>query len=300
MSATTNLNIPLLGNNTLVMKEAINAALKAIDNNATPIAHVKSGVHWAAWTANTVYSPGDIIRTDDCYSWGYLKCTSTITGASGATMPKCPYGEGDTVTDGAVTWMLKKIGSTNIQHGDLLGRDKPEQHPIAAITGLQDLLNTLITSTDAKAYTDQKISDLIGGAPSTLDTLKEIADALSKDESSVSTIIAQLANKVDKVDGKGLSTNDFTNEEKAKLDQLTVTKTADIDALAAVAHTHSNKALLDTYNQSNSDIKDAVGKKHAHSNKDVLDKFSDSGGILEYNGAPLMTKKDVIKFALIF
>ncbi len=33
-------------------------------------------------------------------------------------------------------------------------------------------------------------------------------------------IVAHLGNKVDKVDGKGLSTNDFTNEDKEKLDSL--------------------------------------------------------------------------------
>lgn len=34
-------------------------------------------------------------------------------------------------------------------------------------------------------------------------------------------IVARLGNKVDKVDGKGLSTNDFTNEDKEKLANLT-------------------------------------------------------------------------------
>ena len=34
------------------------------------------------------------------------------------------------------------------------------------------------------------------------------------------TARSQTANKVDKVDGKGLSTNDYTNEDKAKLDSL--------------------------------------------------------------------------------
>ena len=33
-------------------------------------------------------------------------------------------------------------------------------------------------------------------------------------------IVAHLGNKVDKVDGKGLSTNDFTNEDKEKLANL--------------------------------------------------------------------------------
>ena len=49
-------------------------------------------------------------------------------------------------------------------------------------------------------------------------------------------------------------------------------------------HTHTNKALLDTYTQTDSDLADAVSKKHSHSNKSVLDDLSDSGGKLQYKG----------------
>lgn len=44
-----------------------------------------------------------------------------------------------------------------------------------------------------------------------------------------------------------------------------------LDANTAARHTHSNKALLDTYDQTNANIKDAVTKKHTHSNKAILD-----------------------------
>lgn len=37
------------------------------------------------------------------------------------------------------------------------------------------------------------------------------------------------------------------------------------------AHTHGNKALLDTYTQTEANLKDAVDKKHDHGNKTVLD-----------------------------
>ena len=36
-----------------------------------------------------------------------------------------------------------------------------------------------------------------------------------------SHIMARLGSKVDKVEGKGLSTNDFTNEDKNKLNSIT-------------------------------------------------------------------------------
>ena len=42
----------------------------------------------------------------------------------------------------------------------------------------------------------------------------------------------------------------------------------------ADAHTHDNKALLDTYDQTNADITDAITKKHDHSNKALLDTYT--------------------------
>ena len=46
-----------------------------------------------------------------------------------------------------------------------------------------------------------------------------------------------------------------------------------IAALEKDTHTHANKALLDTYDQTNEDLKDAVAKKHSHANKPELDKI---------------------------
>lgn len=69
-----------------------------------------------------------------------------------------------------------------------------------------------------------------------------------------------LENKVDKVDGKELSTNDFTNDYKLQVENNTTAR-----------HTHNNKALLDTYTQTETNIADAVAKKHIHNNKEILD-----------------------------
>lgn len=109
-----------------------------------------------------------------------------------------------------------------------------------------------------KKMIDDRIGEVIDGAPEELDTLKEIATELENDQSGVSTILNELkmkidktqvtddyifgdsntvpssralfdmlkalnkdfAKKVDKVEGKGLSTNDFTNEYKNKIDTI--------------------------------------------------------------------------------
>lgn len=59
-----------------------------------------------------------------------------------------------------------------------------------------------------------------------------------------------------------------------------------IDALEAKAHVHENKALLDTYKQTEADLADAVAKKHIHENLDELDKIED-GDVEKWNQASL-------------
>ncbi len=73
------------------------------------------------------------------------------------------------------------------------------------------------TLTDAKAYIDKAIDQVVNGSPAALDTLKELSDALGNDPNFAATITRGLAGKVDKVAGKQLSTEDFTTELKAKL-----------------------------------------------------------------------------------
>ena len=65
------------------------------------------------------------------------------------------------------------------------------------------------TLNSAKKYTDDKIADLVGGAPETLDTLKEIAEALGEDANLSATLTTEIGKKVDKnyVDGNFVKTS---------------------------------------------------------------------------------------------
>lgn len=64
---------------------------------------------------------------------------------------------------------------------------------------------------------EQAIAELIGSAPEALDTLYELAEALGNDPEFATTVMTMINGKVDKIDGKGLSTEDYTTEEKQKL-----------------------------------------------------------------------------------
>ena len=57
--------------------------------------------------------------------------------------------------------------------------------------------------------------------PNDYSNVADVPEDMKKLAESVDTVVSNLdTNKVDKVDGKGLSTNDYTNEDKAKLDSL--------------------------------------------------------------------------------
>lgn len=69
------------------------------------------------------------------------------------------------------------------------------------------------------------VADLVDSAPETLDTLNELAEALGDDPNFATTMTTALAGKVDKVSGKGLSTEDYTTAEKTKLANLATVAT---------------------------------------------------------------------------
>ncbi len=121
-------------------------------------------------------------------------------------------------------------------------------------------------------------------------------------------ITEALNNKVNKESGKGLSTNDFTNVLYDKLIDIpynaeenviesisvngkpqTVTdKKVDlqlensftdeykeqVEANTELRHIHNNMTLLQSYEQTEDNLRDAVSKKHSHSNKAILDSIT--------------------------
>lgn len=80
------------------------------------------------------------------------------------------------------------------------------------------------TKPQTDARITEKVAEIVADAPEDFNTLKEMSDWIDSHEDSaaaMNTAIQQnttaIAGKVDKVSGKGLSTNDYTTEEKTKL-----------------------------------------------------------------------------------
>ena len=96
-------------------------------------------------------------------------------------------------------------------------------------------------------------------------TLQNLVGTLPKDATS-GTVVAYIKEYADGAIA-ALNIGDY-----AKAADLTAA-IGRIAALEKDTHTHANKALLDTYDQTNEDLKDAVAKKHSHANKTELDKI---------------------------
>lgn len=86
--------------------------------------------------------------------------------------------------------------------------------------GNSDWLDLGLTIGQVNDAIGAAIANLISSAPTTLDTLNELAAALGDDPNFATTIATALANKVDKVAGKQLSTEDFTNALLTKLNGI--------------------------------------------------------------------------------
>lgn len=88
------------------------------------------------------------------------------------------------------------------------------------------------------------VNALVNSAPGTMDTLGEIAALLASDESGAAALATSVAGKVDKVTGKALSANDFTDTLKAKLDGITSGATANSTDASLLASAASAAAAL--------------------------------------------------------
>lgn len=146
-------------------------------------------------------------------------------------------------------------------------------------------LTTLIGSDAGKSVraiaNEELVAQLIPEtAAASLDTLQEIAAWIQAHPGDASAMNAAIEALETKVGDKTVAA-----QITAAIDALKIgdyAKAADltaavgrIDTLEGKAHEHANKALLDTYTQTEANLADAVAKKHEHANKAELDKIAD-------------------------
>ena len=157
------------------------------------------------------------------------------------------------------------------------------------VTTVEGKVTTLIgddASKSARTIASEEVAKIVAGADASYDTLKEIADWISShktDATAMNSAIVALEAIVDGIggDGEKATVVEYVTDAIAALKIGDYAKAADLTALAGrvttlegKAHTHANKALLDTYTQTEANLADAVAKKHTHANATVLDGIS--------------------------
>ena len=119
-----------------------------------------------------------------------------------------------------------------------------EQTLSAALAAIFTSVTELPTAEGVDSKISAAISELIGGAPETYDTLKEITDYIDGHKDVADALTEAVGKKVDKVEGKGLSTEDFTTALKEKLEGLPES-IAEATAEKAGLMSAADKARLD-------------------------------------------------------
>jgi hypothetical protein len=106
------------------------------------------------------------------------------------------------VTDANASVATRTITATDLGLGNVTNESKATMFSAAALTGnstaVTQAANNNSTRIATTAYVQTELTDLIGGAPGTLDTLNELAAAIDDDASYASTLTTALATKLAK------------------------------------------------------------------------------------------------------
>ena len=175
---------------------------------------------------------------------------------------------------------LNSKASTDALNAGLSGKaNSSHTHAQSEVSGLTSALSERPTTTAMNAAISDAITALINGAPGTYDTLKEISDYISTHEDVVGTLNAAIGSKADAstvaaIQATVNALGSLATKSKVSESDLDDSLKEKVNAASEGNHSHNNKALLDTYTQTNANLADAVSKKHSHDNKTALDSIS--------------------------
>lgn len=151
----------------------------------------------------------------------------------------------------AAAEMTNKIGALETTVGKAAEGENPATGLVKSVA---DNASAIATE---KSRAESKEAELVAADATNLQAAKDYAD-----DAVEALNISQYATKADLDTHTGNTTVHITADERSKW-----------NAAAGKAHTHSNKALLDTYTQTEADLADAVAKKHEHANAEELAKI---------------------------
>ena len=128
--------------------------------------------------------------------------------------------------DSAVSGKVDKVVGKDLSTNDFTNAYKSKLDNLSIPTKLTDLENNagFITNTVdnlSEYYNKGQVDNLLNGKQATIEDLAAIRSGAALGATSIQ-FHQDISGKVDKVEGKGLSTNDYTNEEKEKLDSISI------------------------------------------------------------------------------
>lgn len=143
----------------------------------------------------------------------------------------------------------------------------------------QSAITPDLTNYATKSYVTQQINDLIGGAPGTLDTLKEIAEALGNNPNFATTVTEMINNiglRVDQVEDRVISLEDmFEWDKSASASDPSLWRIKAKKDLYGVGE-------ISAYGYSSGTV--PTGAQYMYELKDVLFTELTSGQLLQWNG----------------
>lgn len=162
----------------------------------------------------------------------------------------------------AAAEMTSKIGALETTVGKAAEGENPATGLVKSVAD-----NAAAIATE-KSRAEGVEADLAQADTNNLAAAKKYAD-----DAITGLKIGDYAKKSDLDTHTGDTTVHITADERSKW-----------NAAESKAHTHSNKALLDTYTQTEENLADAVAKKHSHANAAELNKIAD-GDVAKWNAA---------------
>lgn len=213
-----------------------------------------------------VDADGKLYTELDVYSHKEISAYGAGTGGGGTGGAGALYECADVLRDG------DKVKGAEV--GSVLSYNGTHWYAIP-----QSAITPDLTNYATKSYVTQQINDLIGGAPGTLDTLKEIAEALGNNPNFATTVTEMINNiglRVDQVEDRVVSLEDmFEWDKSASASDPSLWRIKAKKDLYGVGE-------ISAYGYSSGTV--PTGAQYMYELKDVLFTELTSGQLLQWNG----------------
>lgn len=206
-------------------------------------------------------------------------------------------GPGEEPTGGAqYLHELKDVDTANLKNAGILQynsstskwevTDGSSIRPDLTGYATQAWVNTTLGTYATKAYVDTKVAGIVNSAPETLDTLKELADALGNDPNFATTVLTKIGVNTTNIQSNAKEITDLKSWVAAFQNMFEWDKSASASdsskwIIKAKASLYS-VAEVSAYGYQSSDA--PFGAQYLHELKDVTLTSLSSGQLLQWNG----------------